>query len=178
MSFLSFVMMHVGIAQDNFDTEESSITVLGTSNVHDWESVVDLNQVKLEFTLNDSIPPLLGTLSLTIPVESIKSGKSLMDKKTYKALQSDRHPNIIYKVNIFEYQLGKAKATDGKLTVAGKTKNLPVTSKYNGDSNDVVLSGSVGFKMSDFDIAPPKAMMGAVKCGDGVTIKYKVKIKF
>jgi polyisoprenoid-binding protein YceI len=62
---------------------------------------------------------------------------------------------------------------EGDLTMNGVTnvimlsvigKNLP--------GGDMRFSGSRGLKMTDYKMKPPTAMMGTVKVGDEVTVKF------
>ena len=59
------------------------------------------------------------------------------------------------------------------LTIAGKTKEVNIASKLDFKNNSsFMVTGEVPLKMSDFNIDPPTAMMGAMKTGDEVVIKY------
>jgi len=38
------------------------------------------------------------------------------------------------------------------------------------------VTGSYKFKMSSFGIDPPRAMLGTIRTGDEVTIKFKINL--
>ncbi len=155
----------------------SSMTILGTSTLHDWEMKAE----DLKGTMNvdlyaDSLD--IKDLRLTVPVKSLKSGKSPMDKNAYKALKEKDHKNIYYKLHSIS-KLRKVGSnykatTKGVLEVAGKkrTLNIPITVKVL--NNSVELSGSTTFKMSSFDVEAPSFMMGAVTTGDEITINFSI----
>ena len=167
-------------SQTRFHPEKSSMKLAGTSSLHDWESVVMMDQMDVELHIEDADPLLLGHLRLKIPVKSIKSGKSIMDKKTYSALKSEEFPFISYEVEVFDYNNGEVIASGGKLKVAGEERAVPVTAVYDKKNTTRLMTfqGSVSFNMTDFSIEPPTAMLGTLKTGDEITITYNITVEF
>ena len=41
-------------------------------------------------------------------------------------------------------------------------------------SNIIVFRGELTLKMSDYEISPPTALMGTIKTGDEVTIRFSI----
>lgn len=177
---LLLIITNCAYSQTRFHPEKSSMKLTGTSSLHDWESVVMMDKMEVELHIEDADPLLLGHLRLKIPVESIKSGKSIMDKKTYSALKSQEFPFISYEVEVFDYNNGEVIASDGKLKVAGEEQSVPVTAVYKKENTSRLMTfeGSVSFKMSDFNIEPPTAMLGTLKTGDEITITYNITVEF
>lgn len=159
-------------------TFKSKISIHGTSTLHDWESIV--NQVTGEFVLNND---QIESLVLNIPVLSIKSKdeEKLMDKKTYEALKSNKNPVITFKLT----QPAKPVISDsgaevtltGDLTIAGVTKRITFksTGEKNGSSS-YTFNGIIPLKMSDFKIDPPTALLGVIKTGDQINIKFNLTV--
>ena len=169
-------------AQTPYQLSFSEMTVAGTSTLHDWESDVTEVDASGKFFVSTDGIQRISSLTVTIPVEKIISGKgSIMDSKTYKALKSDAHPNIIYRLssvdNITSTSEGVDMETTGVLTIAGvdKTIKMTVAAKLSPDG-ELVFQGSKALKMTDFKVKPPTAMLGAIKTGDDVTIKFKVSL--
>ncbi len=173
--FVSLALNAEGLKTSTF---KSSISIHGTSSLHNWESVV--NQVTGEFVLNND---QIESLVLNIPVLSIKSKdeERLMDKKTYEALKSNKNPLITFKLT----QPAKPVITEstaeltltGELTIAGVTKKI--TFKSNGEKNGTssyIFRGDIPLKMSDFKIDPPTAMLGLIKTGDQINLKFSVTV--
>ena len=77
-----------------FSPKNSSIVINGTSNIHDWKSRTD--QIKGEMVFTDDYQ--LKSLSLNIPVKSIKSGERIMDSKTHETLGAKNNPNITFRM--------------------------------------------------------------------------------
>ena len=174
-----FFTANVGNAQ-NFEITPQNLTVsiLGTSNVHDWEMKV--TKINSELTLSSS--KQIISLVVKIPVISIKSGKGIMDEKTYDAFDSKKNPNIVFQLT----EASSIKLTDkdseitltGNLSMSGETRKISFkTVGKTTKTGDYQLKGSVPLKMTDFKIKPPTAMLGAMKTGDAVTVKFDVSFK-
>ena len=156
----------------------SSVTIFGTSTIHDWESKVE--QPIVDLVVNNA--KQIQTLVVKIQVRSIKSGKGLMDTKTYDAFNADKNPTITFQLS--EPTPLKISGKDveavltGNLTMAGVTKKISfkTTGKITGD-NVYKFVGSVPLKMTDYNMKPPTAMLGTMKTGDAITIKFDITVK-
>lgn len=150
-----------------------TMSIMGTTNVHNFETKV--TQATGEVVLNGGKE--LQSLSLEIPVKSIKSGEKLMDTKTYEAFNAEKNPKIIFKlvdVNSLQINGNDVNVTlSGNLTMAGVTRKISIKSTGKSIKPGVYeFSGSVNLKMTDFKMKPPTAMMGIMKVGDAITLKY------
>lgn len=152
-----------------------SMTILGTTNVHDFKTKV--TQAKGEAVLGPNNE--LKSLVVEIPVRSIKSGEKLMDTKTYEAFDANKNPNITFRlleVNTLQIEGNQASVVlSGNLTMAGVTRKISLKSSGNSTKPGVYeFKGSVALKMTDFKMSPPTAMMGLMKVGDAITLKFDV----
>lgn len=66
---------------------------------------------------------------------------------------------------------------EGTLTVAGATRSMNVQALADPKSNSMQLTGNKTFKMTDFKMDPPRALMGTIKTGDEITINYNLTFK-
>ena len=176
---IMIVTTQFSVAQTyNLNNASSTLKVEGTSNVHDWEIVAKEQQGKIVAEMDNGQLVKISQLDFTVKAESLKSGKSGMDKNTYKALNTDKHKQITYKLskvnNIDCTTTGNCKVTtSGTLTIAGISKPIDFTfdAKITGDK--ITLTGSKALKMSEYKIDPPTAMFGTITTGDQVTIKFQ-----
>lgn len=155
----------------------SSVVIKGSSTLHDWESIVEKTEAQL--IVNNLKDVNIETLNVTVEVLSIKSGKRIMDKLTYKALKAEEFPLIT-----FIFKKGEIMSQDnvyidiklnGDLSIAGVTKNVNVLTKINKNGKNVVLTGSYQLKMTSFGVEPPTALLGTIKTGDDITIEFSLK---
>jgi hypothetical protein len=165
-------------AQKPSTLKASKVTINGTSSLHDWTSEATKIQWKGVVTVeNKKIKNITG-VAVTIPVADIKSEKgSTMDKKTWEAFKSDKNPNIIYKLTKVTVVDSKITAS-GSLTMAGTTKNidLALVSNVNADGS-IRFTGSQKLNMKDYNMVPPKAVMGTIKVGPEVTVNLDLTIE-
>jgi polyisoprenoid-binding protein YceI len=105
-----------------------------------------------------------------------------MDNNAYKALKSDKNPSITYTMTSATATPGEAgmitlKCT-GKLTIAGTTRDQEIvaTVKPNAD-NTLTVSGSRSLSMKDFNMQPPTFMLGTIKTGNDVTLKFNLILR-
>lgn len=155
-----------------------TMTILGTTNVHDFKS--NVTQAKGEAIVNANKE--LQSLVVEIPVRAIKSGEKLMDTKTYETFNVDKNPNITFKlveVNSLHVEGNVVNVTvTGNLTMAGVTRKISIKSTGSATKAGVYeFKGSVALKMTDFKMSPPTAMLGLMKVGDAITLKYDVSFE-
>lgn len=155
-----------------------SMTIVGTTNVHDFTTKV--TQATGEAVVNSSKE--LQSLMVEIPVRALKSGEKLMDSKTYETFDVNKNPNITFKlieVNSLKVDGNQVSVTvTGNLTMAGVTRRISIkTSGVGNKAGYIQFKGSIPLKMSDFKMSPPTAMMGLMKVGDAITLKYDVSFE-
>ncbi len=173
------VTTQISIAQTyNLNNSASNLIIEGTSNVHDWEIEAKDQKGKLVAELDNGQLVKISQLEFIVVAESLKSGKSGMDKNTYKALNTDKHKQITYKLNkvnnIDCVSSGSCKiTTSGTLNIAGSSRPIDITfdAKVSGDK--ITLTGNQELKMTDFKVDPPKAMFGTITTGDKVNVKFQ-----
>lgn len=158
--------------------QSASINVHGTSNVHDWN--MKPTKVTGEIGINGS--KQISALTVKVEVKSLKSGNGIMDGKTYDAFDYKKNPYITFQLT----DVSQAKLSDndteitltGNLSLAGASKKISIKAVGKiTKSGDYQLKGSVALKMTDFKMKPPTAMLGTMKTGDAVTVKFDVTFK-
>jgi polyisoprenoid-binding protein YceI len=156
------------------NAQSSTMTILGTTNVHNFQSKV--TQISGDLVITGK---KIQSLKVEVPVKSIKSNEKLMDKKTYEAFDAEKHPTITFQ--LIDAVIQKATAEDidvvvtGNLTMAGVTKKVSFnTTGKTLKAGTFQFTGSVALKMTDFKMKPPTAMLGMMKVGDAITLKFSI----
>lgn len=165
-------------AQTDFSLKSVTASVAGSSSLHDWESKITKIEFKGSLKTEGNTLKSIKNIEIKIPVKGIKSDEGrIMDRKTFEAFDSDKNPYIIYtlssaQVKIDVNQMVTIEAS-GNLTMAGTTMPVTLTSKGVVFPNgDVQLLISKKLKMTDFKMVPPRAMLGTIKVGDEITVKF------
>lgn len=167
LSFPAFAQVNYSLAPG------AELKLSGTSSLHDWDMVSSTATGKAEFVLESGKLTDVKSATIEMPAESIKSGKSAMDKNAYTAMKTKDHKQVKFALKNFT-QKGNGYDAVGDLTIAGVTKtvSLPVTFSKTGDK--INFKGSHPFKLTDFNIDPPTALFGTVKTGNEVSIHFNV----
>ncbi len=152
-----------------------TITVQGTSSLHDWESKVEKADIKGSYTVDKNVLLSLNNVAVRIPVTSLKSPKGkMMDSKTYEAFDSEKNPSITFTITGTRIAAKVIEMT-GTLSMAGVTRPVEVKAAWKVlENGDLQVSGSHKLNMTDFKMEPPTAMMGTVRVGEEVTVQFDV----
>ncbi len=159
-----------------------SVVVSGTSTLHDWDMKSSTGNFEGIFTLNaaNAITAVTNVNFSTI-ADALKSGHGAMDKNAYKALKTDKSNTISFlassaTVSPIDASNFLVKA-NGKLTVAGKTLDTEIsaTCRVNADKS-ITIMASKKIGMKDYAMEPPSFMMGTIKTGNDVTLKFDFNI--
>lgn len=169
-------------------TDSTKMTVSGTSTLHDWTS--NVNEVKGFVEVDEKFGKggkvkkgeEVALVIIQVPVKSIISPRgATMDKKTYDALKSEQHPDIIFtlknspvaSVEGVEFTI----VAKGDLTIAGVTKNVefPVSGKQLSEDR-LSFKGAYKLNMKDYEMSPPSAMFGQIVTGEEVEIRFELVV--
>jgi polyisoprenoid-binding protein YceI len=166
----------------------SKVKLEGTSTVHDWEVESGIIGGFIEFQSDVPLDPSLANTDLkvvpkvevTIPVSSLKSGKTLMDDIMHDALKMKDNSTIKYVLKEMkprEHKVGEPFQFDtkGDLTVAGVTKSIDMVVTLTPDGNKLKATGTKELKMTDFGMKPPAPALalGFIKTADEVKISFE-----
>ena len=165
-------------AQTTFtmDKSASSIVVKGTSSAHDWETTAEEFSGVAALTVTDGAIEGIEALSLEVIAGSVKGGKRIMDNKTKDALKAKDYPTIIFTLTSFDEATPTNVTVSGTLSLAGVTKTVVLTGDYEvGADGSIMVTGVQDINLPEYNIAPPTAMMGALKTGEDVQIEYTIK---
>jgi polyisoprenoid-binding protein YceI len=183
-SIMIITSVEAAQAQQRYELnkDETSISIQGTSNLHDWKmEAEDIKGFAISILKNGSIDNFKNA-RITVDVEDIESGKRIMNNKTYEALKSEKHPQITFELESIKdfYAAGtrfSGKAT-GTLTIAGESRNvsIPFNGKLKNNGNHINISGDYSLKMTSYNVDPPTAMLGSLTTGDKVTVAYNITL--
>ncbi len=167
----------------------SSLWLTGDSTLHPYTSKtqelfqssrLDLARVPSGVSLWDAVlkSTALKELELKIPVKTLKSKESGLDKNMYRALKAETYPEINFRLSSYAVQAStinerasQVKAA-GMLTIAGKEQPVLLTIEATPEEAGLRIQGHTALLMSEYGIKPPSLMLGAIKVKDPVEIHF------
>jgi polyisoprenoid-binding protein YceI len=170
-------------AQTKYHATYSKIAIAGTSTFHDWDMISEKANVDISFNFDGTNITGLSSLVFTVKGESLKSDRKGMDKNAYKALNTEKYPDIVFTSSYANVHPNGANSyvvsAKGKLTISSVSKEVWLAAVCNVNPQDMSVqsSGSLKIKMTEYKVDPPSFMFGAMKTGDEITVKYNVTLK-
>jgi polyisoprenoid-binding protein YceI len=163
------------LAQQNYKLTSAELKVTGSSTLHDWEMKATTFACEGNFVVNNRLRDIKA-LEFSLPVTNLKSKESLMDKRAYKVLKADENPRIGFRL-ISADITGPQMEVTGNLSIAGVTRPVTMAVNYAVNADQaVVVKGSRKIRLSDFQIAQPSFMLGALKVGNEVTVEFNLTL--
>ena len=162
--------------------EDSKMWVSGTSTLHDWECPVNDMTGDLRASEGESTFTAIGSTTITVPVESIVCEKDKMNDKLQDALEMKKHPEVSFTAETVELTTADdgslTAAATGTLSMAGETRDVTVDGTVSTmEDGRFKVTGVTPVLLSDFNIDPPKALLGTVKTGDEVKVHFEVVLQ-
>jgi hypothetical protein len=144
------------------------------------QAYVDVDASYEAAPLNTLTHPIVS-VQVVIPVKSLKCGGEL-EGNMYKTLHATEFPYVIYKLTSYDLIAESVAAskfsavTQGELTIAGKANPIRITiDAARGSDGIVSATAAQALKMSAFGIKPPTFMLGTLRVGDQLQVKFTLK---
>lgn len=170
-------------------SQGSSLKVEGTSNVHDWDGTTSEVNGWIEVPgqwsgSGDELrhePALEGnnatpSLQVRIPVKSLEGNRSGLASNMHEAMKAEEHPRVTFTLTEVRSidsrgQNAAVWSVVGDLEVAGARERVELELTIRPRSGDrLAIEVEKDLKMTDFDIDPPRAMLGMARAKDDVTV--------
>jgi len=163
----------------------SEVTVEGTSTMHAYHCTTNKIMAYVDVDpgytkdLTKIAKPIVS-VKVNIVVNTLKCGNGTMDKNLYGTLNADKNPLITYTLSGYDILNGLSSSfaanTKGSLKISGTEKLIDM--KVNASrlaEGKVTAEGEQTLLMTDFGIKPPSFMLGTLKVGNEVKVKFNLK---
>jgi len=183
---VAFAAGSVGWAQSSTPAlaiNTARITIAGTSNVHAYgASTTNARVTRAQFGSATAgaafwdeaqAPGGLEAFDISIAAGSLTSPKEGIDKNMHEALKVKEHPEITFILKRMEGAPGALNAV-GTLRIAGMERGVTLPLKTTRNGASLAVTGELTMLMTDFGIAPPKAMLGMVKADPKVKVMFEL----
>ena len=170
----------------------STLWLEGTSTMHAFESRSSEVALGLERDRATADPASAAEIlrlirsaavrgvTVRVPVATLRSEKSGLDKNLRKTMKADQYPDVSFRLDRYELAAGAANAdtitieASGSLVIAGVERPIRLEARaYPGEAG-IWLEGSEGLRMSEYGIKPPTMMLGTVKVADRIEVHYRM----
>jgi polyisoprenoid-binding protein YceI len=166
-----------------YSAKTHEIQISGTSNLHDWTADVPSLTTSAELIVSDGKLEAINRMVVEIDATAITGSEgNIMTRKIAETLKSDKNPRITFRMtrvdNISQTGSDITVRAAGTLTMGGTSRPLDVVVRGKVLPNgDVQFNGVKDMKMTTWQLAPPRAMLGALRTADDVKVDFSVTLK-
>ena len=165
------------------DNTSSTLSILGTSTLHDWKINADTINGEASLKMNGKELKEISLLALSVPVAGMHSGLTPMDVHMRTAMTANGSSNVIFKlikVNSFTPNTigGYTIQADGEVMIINNTNTVGVQATLEfKENNKIRFFGETMIDMTDYGVELPQAEMGSIKSEKDVKIVFDVIFK-
>ncbi len=170
----------------------SELWIEGTSTLHPWSSRTDSMGLAFRVSPGTARPADARGLTalvrsqgprggvLEVPVRSLRSRESRLDKNLWRAMHTDQYPNVRFEMTGYGLTPMRsggdtlAVRARGVLTICGRERPLELEGLAYADEGGLWLAGRQELRMSDYGVRPPMMMLGTLRVGDRVQVHYRL----
>ncbi len=163
----------------------SSINISGKSNIRPFSckssTIYKQDTLIIRYMKKDNIYNLENA-SIEIDLNGFDCGNSFLDKDFGKLLQKDKYPTL--KIYLNQITLNETMepekilpgVADFVIGIAGVNKCY-ITKFYSSIINGIwLVEGELELSISDFNLTPPKKLLGLVKISEEILIEFRYLI--
>jgi polyisoprenoid-binding protein YceI len=120
------------------------------------------------------------TVTLSFPTAKLDCANGTMNGHMMKALNATKHPNITFIMTGYELNAAApVKGTlSGTLMINGVTKPITMPAEFvSGAAGALRATGKYVLTMTEWQVEPPKLMMGAMKVNPVITVNFDLLLQ-
>ena len=119
----------------------------------------------------------ISDFNFGVPIKSLRTGDDTMNKEMAEALKYKQHPVISYTFKSVEFIDDYNALLTGYMSIAGVSKEFTTPVAITTVNEEITISGSKSFLMTDFGVDPPKIILGLYKAKNEISIHYFIHLK-
>ena len=164
---------------------ESKLWFDGKSTVRDWSCKA--TQIDAVIDAEPSAPAnvlkgqkAVKTATLTFPTAKLDCNNGTMNGHMMKALNGAKHANIVFTLSGYDLDAAApVKGTlNGTLLINGVTKPISFPAEFKPAAGGALqVTGKYDLTMTQWQVEPPKLMMGTLKVNPVVTVNFDLLLK-
>lgn len=152
----------------------SQVWIEARSSVHPIHGEASGLEGQIEAEVNDGKLDLTGApkIRIELPVDKLKSGKSLEDAEMMRRIDARKFPTIRGEVLEVREAPGGGYHMSGELTFHGVTRPVQGEVTMQASDSTIIFEGEQTFDIRDFGVQPPKILM--LKVHPDVKVRVRV----
>ena len=160
----------------------ATVSLAGTSNIHEFTAAtteVRVTRVALANGASGAAllaavlnPGAVEAFDIAIRTTSLASPKEGIDKNMHKALKAAEFKDIAFR--LLRLEAKPVLRAIGLLKIAGVEREIAIDLKTAATATALTITGDVPLLMTDYGIAPPKAMLGMLKTDPKIIVTFEV----
>ncbi|MCA0132291.1 YceI family protein [Winogradskyella alexanderae] len=160
---------------------DSSLIINGKSNVNRFQCAYDISQfsdsLEIGFT---SEKPLIyfSNAQLTLKNMSFNCGHKAINRDFHELLKTEQFPSINLELISAE---GEPESnminTKLNITISGISKIYDLMVEVDNTAKGILICGSLHIDINDFNLDPPKKLLGMIKVSNYINIDFNLGVK-
>jgi polyisoprenoid-binding protein YceI len=162
---------------------ESRLWVEGTSTVRSFTCRAPTVNATIATSTADAVAATLAgekavtTVRVEVPAATLDCDNGTMNGHMKNAIKASEHPNISFRMTSYELSSGNVQL-QGRLSLGGQERPITMTAEARQGPNGALrIVGTQPVKLSDHGLRAPTLMMGTMKVGDVVQVKYDLVLR-
>ena len=162
------------------ENEPSTLSVIGTSTLHDWKIKAEAISGSAELVMADKKLKDITSLLMHVNVADMHSGLDPMDAHMRSAMTANESSTVDYKLlkvtNISPNTIdGYTIQAEGEITIIGNKKEVTLQATMEmKDDGTIRFFGETMLDMTEYSVELPQAEMGSIKAEKDVKIVFDV----
>jgi len=121
----------------------------------------------------------VNAATLTFPTAKLDCDNNTMNGHMLRALNATQHPNITFALTNYALAPTTAKVAgtlEGTLTINGVPRSITLPADFVAAGTALRVTGSYALKMTEWNVVPPKLMLGTLKVNEMVTVNFDLQL--
>lgn len=157
----------------------AEIAISGTSTVRNWTCYVT---APVEITSGESAAAAPGFedgvqgVTVTVRVAEIECPEDDMMEHLQEAMQAERYPEIVYRMDGYRVGSGNTVSTTGTLSMVGTSNPVEIEMDLDPSGDAVGVEGDIRVDMTEWGIEPPRVLAGLLQVGPEVRLEFETAV--
>lgn len=159
---------------------ESEVVISGTTNVNQFTCKYNLQELEMPIRLiyDEKTEQIqFKNAELKLVNDCFDCGGKAINKDFQELLKTERHPQVELKL----LYVDPPSPNQSKVDVGVEIKIAGVSRKYQSvlyceQTSNICVTGTLELKLSDFELEPPKKMLGMIKVDDEIRVHLTLQM--